>query len=89
MIYTLDVALTESEVQMIERMKKIIQGNAGPGKHHQDATHLVEAAKYGRYFITKDARLLAKADIVREMIPLHIVRPSKFLEACHAHPERE
>jgi hypothetical protein len=71
-IYTLDVTPTEMEVQMIERMKRIIQGNARPGRHDQDATHLVEASKYGRYFITKDARLLAKADIVRDVIPLHI-----------------
>ena len=60
-VFSMEVQLTESELALHERVRAVIQGNAKPGRHHKDAFHLVESAKYDRHFITKDARLLKKA----------------------------
>lgn len=56
---------------------------AQPGKHERDAYHMVEAAKYGGYFITRDARLLKKRLEVARLLGagFAIVTPPEFLEA--------
>jgi hypothetical protein len=80
--YSIEVELTAHERATHDEIGALIQGNAQPGQHHKDAFHLVESDKYGgRYFITKDRRLLKKADEISKRLPHHlmVVKPSDFL----------
>ena len=88
-VFSMEVQLTESELALHERVRAVIQGNAKPGRHHKDAFHLVESAKYGRHFITKDARLLKKASEIWQLLHLRVLRPSEFLAAYYASVERD
>lgn len=84
-IFSMPVNLTGPELTRLQNVRALIQGNANPGRHDKDAFHLVESAKYGRHFITKDARLLKKAPEIWEALHLRVVKPSAFLAAYHAH----
>ncbi len=75
-IYTDPVTLTPNEVELHRRMRDLMQGNALPGTHDRDAYHVVEAGKYGGYFVTRDARLLKKG---REVHALEVVSPTEFM----------
>ena len=82
-VYTLPVSLTPSERQQHQHTRQLIRGNARPGAHDRDAYHLVEAAKYGGYFITLDKRLLRKRSDIMQLLggSFAIVTPTEFLEA--------
>jgi predicted nucleic acid-binding protein len=61
-----------NELQMKERMKvaALLQGNAKPGRHKADASHLSEAAETGcGYFITHDQRILDKRPQLAGVLP--------------------
>jgi hypothetical protein len=65
------------------RVGTIMRGNAEPGKHAADASHLLEAAETGCcYFITEDARILKKrAELATALPPtLQIVPLVEFFE---------
>ncbi|HEX4768708.1 MAG TPA: hypothetical protein VH414_20770 [Lichenihabitans sp.] len=66
------------------RVRAMVQGNARPGKHARDASHLSEAAEAGcRYFITYDGRILGKRDDLEGFaLPatLRIVTIEEFLD---------
>ena len=82
LIYSMPVQLTEQELQTHGEIRAMIQGNAKPGKHTNDAYHLVESAKYGgRHFITNDVRLLRKAPEIWDILQLKVLRPTEFLES--------
>ena len=89
-IYTSPVSLTAAERQRHEEVHALVRGNAEPGEHDRDAYHMVEAARYGGYFITRDARLLEKRIDVAGLLGagFAIVTPSEFLEA-YEHYERQ
>jgi hypothetical protein len=82
-IYSMPVQLTAPEMATHDKIRALIQGNAKPGQHARDAYHLVESAKYGRHFITNDARLLKKADDIWKMLQLRVLKPSEFLDAYY------
>jgi hypothetical protein len=84
-IYTEPVSLTDGEVETHRRVRDLIRGNAKPGKHDSDAYHLVEAAKYGRFFITCDRRLLDKRLEVAAVLgrDFHIMTPTEYVAAYH------
>ena len=88
-VFSMEVQLTAPELALLERVRAVIQGNAKPGRHHKDAFHLVESAKYGRHFITKDVRLLKKASEIWELLHLRVLRPSEFLAAYNASVQRD
>jgi hypothetical protein len=88
-VFSMEVQLTEPELASLERVLALIQGNAKPGRHHKDAFHLVESAKYGRHFITKDMRLLKKAPEIWQLLQLRVLRPSEFLAAYYASVQRD
>lgn len=81
LIYTEEVALTEQELAMHSQIREIMRGNAKPGKHDADAYHIVESAKYGRYFITNDQRILQKRGEIADLLQIVIVTPREFLDA--------
>jgi hypothetical protein len=63
-------------------VRAILQGNAQPGKHDADAYHLCEAAQCEcEYFVTEDARILAKRDELASALPpsLTITTLAEFL----------
>lgn len=88
-IFSTEVQLTEPELALHAKVRALIQGNAKPGRHCKDAFHLVESAKYGRHFITKDARLLKRAPEIWQLLQLRVLKPSEFLAAFHAAVERD
>lgn len=70
------------------RIAVILQGNAKPGAHAADASHLSEAAETGcAYFITHDARILRKRDDLRTALPpsLQIVSLAEFFDILDEH----
>lgn len=81
-IFSYRVELNEAEQQMRARVRSILQGNARPGKHDADAEHVCEAAKYAGFFITNDARILAKRSELETVLPPHfwIVTIERYLE---------
>jgi hypothetical protein len=88
-IFSMKVELTEPELANHEKVRALIQGNAKPGRHDKDAFHLVESAKYGRQFITKDGRLLKKAAEIWQLLQLRVLKPSEFLAAYYSAVERD
>lgn len=80
LLFTGRVQLTADEGEQHRKVREILQGDAKPGKHDSDAFHVVEASKYGGYFITNDQRILRKASAIRHVVSIEIVTPTKFLE---------
>ena len=70
-IFNLRPGLNSSQQNARRHVAAILQGNAQPGKHTEDASHLSEAAETGcGYFVTHDRRILAKrADLGRILPP--------------------
>lgn len=87
-VFSLPVELTGPELAKHDKVRELIRGNARPGQHDKDAFHLVESAKYGRHFITKDGRLLKKAQEIWDVLQLKVLKPSEFLAAYLDHAER-
>jgi hypothetical protein len=82
-IFNLRPGLNASQQAERQRVQVILQGNAGPGKHAADASHLSEAAETGcAYFITHDKRVLSRRDALSEVLPpsLTIVTLEEFFE---------
>jgi hypothetical protein len=81
--FSLPVGLNVNERQQLSRIRAILQGNATPGKHDDDAWRVFEAAKYGGgYFITHDRRInQTKRQELESVLPpsLWIVTLSAFL----------
>lgn len=77
--YTLDTGMGDRARLTV--VKSIMLGNAQPGKHEADASHLYDSALWQcSYFVTCDARLLRKDDSLAEVIDdLWIVRPSQLM----------
>ena len=85
LVFSMPVELTGPELELHDRVRDLIRGNAQPGQHDRDAFHLVESAKYGRHFITKDRRLLKKAGDIWDMLHLKVLTPGEFLNAYLTH----
>jgi hypothetical protein len=82
-IFSLPVGLNSGERQELNCIRAILQGNASPGKHDDDARHVFEAAKYGGYFITHDRRInQTKRRELEAVLPpsLWIVTLAEFLK---------
>ena len=80
-IFSYSVGLNSDEQRRHRIITQELQGNAKPGKHEADADHLFEAAKYGGFFITHDARILTRAGRLGEALPpsLAVVTLADFL----------
>jgi hypothetical protein len=82
-IFNLRPGLTPSQKQNRDAVRNYLQGNAKPGKHDADASHLSEAAETGcAFFITNDGRMLRKRERLASLLPpsLIIVNLQEFLE---------
>lgn len=70
------------------KVRVILQGNAAPGRHAADASHLCEAVESGcGYFITNDKRILRKRSELERVLPptLTIVDLNEFFEIFDAY----
>jgi hypothetical protein len=56
-IFSYGVEPNDSERARYREVRDILRGNATDDRHDADARHVVEAAKYGGYFITHDRRI--------------------------------
>ncbi|QFY41792.1 type II toxin-antitoxin system VapC family toxin [Candidatus Methylospira mobilis] len=80
LIYSVPVPLTPTELATHQKIRALVQGNAKPGKHDNDAFHIVESAKNGGgYFITNDMRLLKKTAEILNDIGIKVIKPSEFV----------
>jgi hypothetical protein len=68
--------------ELRRKVRAILRGNAQPGQHDADASHLCEAAEAGcGYFITEDQRILCKRTELAPILPpsLSVVTLAGFL----------
>lgn len=82
-IFNLRPGLNSSQQAERARVRSTLQGNAKPGTHAADASHLSEAAETGCcYFITNDKRILKKRNELHSALPptVSIVTMREFLE---------
>lgn len=82
-IFNLRPGLNSTQQAERREVAAILQGNAKPGAHAADASHLSEAAETGcGYFITHDRRILAKRGELARILPptLNIVTLAEFFE---------
>ncbi|MFZ3326067.1 MAG: hypothetical protein WA231_09315 [Methylocella sp.] len=81
-IFNLRPGLNTPQRDSRRRVEAVLQGNARPGKHAADASHLSEADETGfAYFITHEKRILAKRDdLHRELKFARIVTLQEFFE---------
>jgi hypothetical protein len=82
-IFNLRPGLNSSQRTEPARVRAILQGNARPGKHAADASHISESAETGcGYFITHDRRILDKREELQAILPptLNIVSLEEFFE---------
>jgi hypothetical protein len=85
LIYTVDVNLTDDERDSLRRIELTLAGDGKVENIKQDARHVFEAAKYGSYFITTDARILKKRVELYQLSGAMIVKPSEFLSTVRHH----
>ncbi len=90
LVFSVPVELNAQEHELRRRVLALMRGNAKPEKHEADARHIVEAGKYGSFFITNDKRRPIKMrEAIAELIPnLWIVTPEEFLEIYREHASR-
>jgi hypothetical protein len=89
-IFNLRPGLNAGQQAERRRVAAILQGNAKPGTHAADASHLSEAAETGcGYFITHDRRILGKRDELRPVLPptVQIVSLREFFEILDDYQE--
>ncbi|MGO8844586.1 MAG: hypothetical protein ACLQFI_04460 [Methylocella sp.] len=82
-IFNLQPGLIARQQEERRQVLAVLQGNARPGKHAADASHLSEAVETGcAYFITHDKRILEKRDELRRVLPpsLSIVTLTEFFD---------
>jgi hypothetical protein len=82
-IFNLRPGLNAPQQADRRRVQQILQGNAQPGTHAADASHLSEAAETGcGYFITHDKRILKKRAALHAVLPpsLTIVTLTEFFD---------
>lgn len=77
--YTCESELTQDEIKKRNEIRVLIQGNALPGRHKNDADHLFELFKYGGgYFVTTDNRLLSHSETLFREYFITTIRPSEY-----------
>jgi hypothetical protein len=83
-IFNLRPGLNAAQQEERRRVAVVLQGNAQPGKHAADASHISEAAETGcTYFITEEVRILRKRAELGHVLPptLKIGTLMEFFEA--------
>lgn len=89
LIQTMLVPLTEIEKKKLRQIEKILTGNGKVENILQDARHIFETQKYGSYFITTDARILARAYDLRLVCDAIVLKPSEFIDIVKHYVDRQ
>lgn len=79
MIYSIETTLTQEEINCKATIHAILTGAGNPEKYAADAAHVFEAGKYHGYFVTTDARILARKAELERVTAVVIVKPSQWL----------
>jgi hypothetical protein len=74
------VTLTQEEWRRYYDLLEAAIGNAEIKNIADDLFHVCEAAKYGSHFITRDKRLLKRADLIRSVVGVEVVSPRGFID---------
>jgi hypothetical protein len=78
-LYTIETELTPELLNKKNEIRVLVQGNAKPGKHKDDADHLFELYKFGGgYFVTTDVRLLSRSDELFKKFFITTIKPSEY-----------
>jgi uncharacterized protein with PIN domain len=85
LIYTIETSLTSDEQSGKAKILRILAGNGKPEKMAKDAEHVFEADKYGSYFVTTDERILKKREELKDIVSVHILKPSELLEIINSY----
>ncbi|MCL1126948.1 hypothetical protein [Shewanella surugensis] len=80
LIYTIEVELTQLEIEQLRQVEILVVGNGSIDKMRSDCRHIFEAQKYGRYFVSTDKRILKKSGEIKSNFGLYVIKPSEFLE---------
>ena len=79
-IFTIAVGLTPNECARRAESHRILTGKGNPENVRQDAEHVFEVQKYGGHFITTDKRILARANDLKRLCGISVVKPTEFLD---------
>lgn len=85
LIYTIETSLTSNEQSGKAKILRILAGNGKPEKMAKDAEHVFEADKYGAYFVTTDERILKKREELKDIVSVHILKPSELLAIINSY----
>lgn len=79
-LHTEPVELNFEELNNLNKLFMNAKGNAKSKNIIPDLRHIAEAAKYGHYFVTLDARLLKRRDNIKKIYPqLSLIKLSEAL----------
>jgi hypothetical protein len=89
-IYTIKVHLTEAELVLKEQILDLLAGKGRRDKMRQDAEHVFEAQKYGKFFVTADNGILKRKVELSQLCGVVVLLPSQMLSLIgdRAEPSR-
>ena len=78
-IFTCKPSLTPEQKTTREEIRTLVQGNAKPGQHKNDADHIFDLQVHGGgYFITTDARLLSLSETLFNRYSVTTITPCAY-----------
>jgi len=91
-IYSFNTQIASANT--LRKAKAIMRGNAESPKHDRDAEHCCDAAIWGSFFVTLDARILRKREEMATLLPgLWIMTPVEWIANLEHHrriaPDRD
>lgn len=87
-IYTIKVQLAEAELILKEQIWDLLAGNGRRDKMRQDAEHIFEAQKYGRFFVTTDKGILKRKAELGQLCSVIVLLPGEMLRLIGANAEQ-
>jgi predicted nucleic acid-binding protein len=83
-IFTLGVQLTPDELKLKEEILRVLAGNGKRENVIQDAEHIFEAQKYGKFFVTADRGILKRKSQLGQLCGVVVLLPSEMLRRIEA-----
>jgi len=78
-IFTTEVSLTMGERELKERILDVLAGKGKRENMAQDAEHVFEARKYGKFFVTTDKGILKRKSELNELCGVVVLLPNEML----------
>jgi len=86
-IYTINVQLVQEELQLKEKILDVLAGNGKRENMTQDADHIFEAQKYGKFFVTTDKGILKKKVELNQLCGVIVILPSEILSLIESYAQ--